>query len=338
MAASIFCDTLHCYLAGILVGSGWQHVGAVFNVLWYWIVGAPLGISLTLAVQLGALGYWIGQASAAFLLLCSYIVVVAAINWKKRSEVAQKMAVLHQKENKQASKSGSSSSKDAETLKQASSGDRAAMPEPDSTRNNASHPDHNSAMKNPTVGEKSYPHPAREPNSKSSNLESGSNGKDKKKSTVGWKTVILRILTVAPFIILCIGAVAISQLLVYNPTPCNSTIAGNTSELECLPFDGPQSDVFQTMSASILHCTSPSGAVTSLNHLPSPTPTSKARVSKQFSSRWWSQILLTLHTQSDAEVYTMYVYMLDMGRLLVWSHLMSNILFSFTWLNLLGAF
>ena len=286
MAASIFCDTLHCYLAGILVGSGWQHVGAVFNVLWYWIVGAPLGISLTLAVQLGALGYWIGQASAAFLLVCSYIVVVAAINWKKQSEVAQKMAVLHQEENKQESKSSSSYSKDAETLKQAPSGDRAAISEPDNEGNNAGDPDHNSAMKNPTVGE-SDPHPAREPNSECSNLESGSNGKDKKKSTVGWKIVILRILTVAPFIILCIGAVVISQVLVYNPTPCNSTVAGNTSELECLPFDGPQSDVFQTMSASIPHCTSPSGAVISLNLLPSPTPTPKARVSNdhEFYSR-----------------------------------------------------
>ena len=285
MAASIFCDTLHCYLAGVIVGSGWQHVGAVFNVLWYWIVGAPLGISLTLAVQLGALGYWIGQASAAFLLLCSYIVVVAAINWKKRSEVAQKMAVLHPKENKQESKSSSSSSKDAEPWKQASASDRAAIPEPGNKGDNASDPDHSSAMKNPTVGEKNEPHPARLPSSECSNLESGSNGKDKKKSTVGWKTVILRILTVAPFIILCIGAVAISQVLVYHPTPCNSTVAGNTSELECLPFDGPQSDGFQTMPTSILHCTSPNQTVTSLNHLPSPTPTPKARVSKQLSSR-----------------------------------------------------
>ena len=256
MAASIFCDTLHSYLAGVIVGCGWQHVGAVFNVLWYWVVGAPLGVSLTLAVQLGALGYWIGQASAAFLLLCSYIVVTATINWKKRSEVAQRLAVLHQNENGQESESHCN--KDTEMSK--------AMPSQKSPgENTTSDPEQRDAIKNTTAAEKPM-----EANSKCSNIESNPSEKNKNKTTVRWKTVVVRVLTAAIFITLCVGTVVISQVLVYRPTPCNSTHAGNMSE--CLSF---QSQVFQTMATTSTGplYTSPSAAVTSLNYLPSPTPT-----------------------------------------------------------------
>ena len=253
MAASLFCDTLHCYLAGVIVGCGWQHVGAVFNVLWYWVVGAPLGVSLTLAVHLGALGYWIGQASAAFLLLCSYIVVTATINWKKQSEVAQRLAVLHQNENDEESESSFNKKASDSTSKDMSSrnctGDQGS---------NMTNPEQESkAVKNATV-----PETPRDPN----------DNKGKEKSTVGWKTVVVRILTAAIFITLCVGAVVIREELVYRPTPCNSTNAGNMSEY--LTFSGPQSKVFQTVSTNVPLCTSPSAAMTS-NHPPSPTPTPK---------------------------------------------------------------
>ena len=256
MAATIFCDTLHCYLAGVIIGCGWQHVGAVLNVLWYWVVGAPLGVSLTLATQLGALGYWIGQASAAFLLLCSYTVVIATINWKKRSEVAQRVAALHQNENGQESESRCN--KDTEIPK--------AIPSQKSpSENTTSDPEQHDTINNTTAAEKPM-----ETNSKCSNIESNPKEKNKYKSTVGWKTVVVRILTAAIFIILCVGTVVISQVLVYRPTPCNSTNATNMSE--CLSF---QSEDFQTMPTTSTGplCTSPSAAVTSLNYSLSPTPT-----------------------------------------------------------------
>ena len=255
MAATIFCDTLHCYLAGVIIGCGRQHVGAVLNVLWYWVVGAPLGVSLTLAAQLGALGYWIGQASAAFLLLCSYTVVIATINWKKQSEVAQRVAVLHQNENGQESESRCK--KDTEIPK--------AMPSQKSpSENTTSEPEQPDTINNTTAAEKLM-----ETNSKCSNIES--NPKENKyKSTVGWKTVVVRILTAAIFIILCVGTVVISQVLVYRPTPCNSTNATNMSE--CLSFQSEDCQTMSTTSTALL-CTSPSAAVTSLNYLPSPTPT-----------------------------------------------------------------
>ena len=262
MAASLFCDTLHSYLAGVIVGCGWQHVGAVFNVLWYWVVGAPLGVSLTLAVHLGALGYWIGQVSAAFLLLCSYIVVTATINWKKRFEVAQRLAALHQTENGQVSefsfnkKALESTSKDMPSRN--CPGDRG--------RNMTDPEQESKAVKNATVAEM-----PRDPN----------DNKGKKKSTVRWKMVVVRILTAAIFITLCIGAVVISKELVYHPTPCNSANAGNMSVY--LTFGGPQSKVFQTVSTNVPLCTSPSAAMTS-NHPPSPTPTPKPSMQVFFES------------------------------------------------------
>ena len=67
----------------------------MLNLFAFWIVGIPLATSLALAAHLGALGYLIGEACAVFCMLCTYSVATAAINRKKQSEKAQKMAVIH---------------------------------------------------------------------------------------------------------------------------------------------------------------------------------------------------------------------------------------------------
>ena len=51
-------------MAGILRGSGRQALGAVINFVAYYVIGLPLGISLAFAAHLGALGMWIGLATA----------------------------------------------------------------------------------------------------------------------------------------------------------------------------------------------------------------------------------------------------------------------------------
>ena len=258
MAVSIFCDALQSSLSGVIIGSGWQIAGAVLNILCFWVVGIPVAVSLAIAAHLGALGYLIGEASAVFCMLCSYSVTVASMNWTKRSEVAQKMAVMQQeKVKKQAA--GLSFSKGTETPKGKSSsadnpkegveGIKTTDPEQDTSKN----PDSTSMQDTPS-------------NTASESKDTGSQ-EGKKKFPVSWRTVILRVLTATPFIILCVGAVVISQELVYHQPPCNLTIAG--SESESLPFG----EVHQSMSASVPLCTNHTGVMSTVNHLPSPTPT-----------------------------------------------------------------
>ena len=54
-------------IAGILRGSGRQMLGAGINVLSYYVFGLPIGISLALAADMGALGMWIGLSIANFI-------------------------------------------------------------------------------------------------------------------------------------------------------------------------------------------------------------------------------------------------------------------------------
>ena len=258
MAVSIFCDALQSTLSGVIIGSGWQIAGAVLNILCFWVVGIPVAVSLAIAAHLGALGYMVGEASAVFCMLCSYSVTVASMNWTKQSEVVQKIAAMRQGEKKQDDTPNGKSS-NADMPNEGIEGTKATDPEQDTSKN----PDSSSMQETPS----------------SAASESKDNGSQecKKKFPASWRTVILCILTVAPFIILCVGAVVISQELIYHSNPCNSTIACNESE--CLPHSELHSEVFQSMSASISLSTNPTitAEVPAINHLPSPTPTPQQR-------------------------------------------------------------
>ena len=278
MAVTIFGDAVHNCLSGAVVGSGWQHVGAVMNVSCYWIVGIPLAVSMALAVRLGALGYLMGEATATILMVCTYTVAVSVMNWKKRSDVALKMAAFHLGE-KHCQTSDSSSSKDVNNHEQSVSKNSAGIPSSHSKWNceNETDLDQNNTMKTKsTHAKKTPPIPTTESCSEGSNLESRPNGKNKNKSPVGWKTVVVRILTAAPFIILCVGAVVISQELVYHQAmACNTTIPGNMSGY--LPPGQLHAKVLHTMSSNNPLPTKPSDVVSAVNHLPLPTPTPQQR-------------------------------------------------------------
>ena len=267
MAVTIFCDAVHSCLSGAIIGSGWQFVGAVLNVMCFWIVGIPLAATMALVVRLGALGYLIGEATATFLMVFAYTVAVAAMNWKKRAEVAQKRAALYQ--DRSCQESGFSSNKDVYNPKQTISQNNAHSK---LNSANGTDLDQGKTMKNTSNAKGTPPSSAAEPSSECSNLESKTNGKNKNKSTITWKIVVVRILTATPFIILCFGAMVISQVLVYNPVPCNRTIVDN--ELECIHPHSFQSDVLLTMSSGIL-CSNSAATVgmSIINPLPSPTPT-----------------------------------------------------------------
>ena len=274
VAVVIFGDTLNGSLAGTVVGCGWQSISIALNVLCYWVVGTPLGVVLTLVVHLGALGYWIGQATGASLLCCSYAIVTATLNWKKQSEVAQKMAALQEKERK-SQDTTTNSVQSASTPEQYSSGNSETSHNPTESGSNISSTEHAfrkgdassiaDSPSSPAVKHNapSSPPGVRRKGTKYRNIEDVS--KDEKKSmircSIGWKVIMLRILAVAICVILCAGALVTSQLFIYGHAPCNATLVDN------------ETDVLQALSSSVPGCTITTSAMANVAHVLSPTPT-----------------------------------------------------------------
>lgn len=274
ISVSMSFDAIYSILAGAILGCGWQLVGAGLNILCFWIVGIPLAVSLTLAVPLGALGYLIGLATASVLLLCSHVGAISMVKWKKQAELAQKMAILPQKE--ELNKEGvSRSSENADASREQSSNDTAGKCKPCSRRNNISDSEQDSSKKDESdLMQGNSSNPAGKPNG----IGTPDVGKEettkqhhhkvepqenKRTPASRWKIIILRIAVASPFIILCVGALLTSKLLVYQSSAtCNRTIAGN--ETEFLPLDRPHGKEFQTISTSVplcTHHTSSQGAV-----------------------------------------------------------------------------
>ena len=257
MAVSIAGDALVNTLSGVIVGSGRQLIGAGLNILSFWIVGIPIAASLAIAAHLGALGYMVGEASAAVCMLCIYTVTVGITNWKKQAEKAQKLHQIQEEKNI----NGSSPSKDTDKPKEKSSG--ADTPKEDNEESKATN------HKQDTVESSSMQD---NPADAGSELKDTSAQKDKKKFPVSWMTVILRIVTVAIFITLCVGCVVISQKLVYHQAmACNTTTPGNMSGY--LPPSQLHTEVLQTMSSNVPLSTKTTGVASTVNNLPLPTPT-----------------------------------------------------------------
>ena len=52
-------------MSGVLRGCGRQVLGACVNIVSFYILALPVGISLALAAKMGTLGMWIGLAIAS---------------------------------------------------------------------------------------------------------------------------------------------------------------------------------------------------------------------------------------------------------------------------------
>ena len=236
VAATIFLDTMNGTLAGTIVGAGWQGIGIFFNVLCYWVLGIPLAVVLTLVVHFGALGYWLGQVSGGFLLFCSYIILIATLNWKKQSELAQKIAALQEKDH------------DSQDCTNSTPTDKSASS---------------------LTGETSSPTGENRQSTEHNRSATESKGMMKSGSmcSLGWKVIVLRIFTVGICLILCVGAIVISRMFIYQHAPCNAPIVGNETE------------IFQTLSTSVAGLTITTSTVANVAaHLPllTPTPTPQA--------------------------------------------------------------
>jgi MATE family multidrug resistance protein len=82
-------DGLAGSCGGVLRGQGRQQLGALFNLVAYYILALPMGIILAFhsKLALGLRGLWIGQVVALFIVGLGEYTVVLRTDWDKEVEL-----------------------------------------------------------------------------------------------------------------------------------------------------------------------------------------------------------------------------------------------------------
>ncbi|KAG9313160.1 MATE efflux family protein [Chiua virens] len=82
VASFQIADGLANSCGGILRGQGRQHLGAFFNIIAYYVLALPIGITLAFRQHIGLQGLWIGQVIGLFTVgICEYGVICFGTNW-----------------------------------------------------------------------------------------------------------------------------------------------------------------------------------------------------------------------------------------------------------------
>ncbi|XP_029528350.2 multidrug and toxin extrusion protein 1-like isoform X2 [Oncorhynchus nerka] len=88
-APFLLLDAISAASGSIIRGAGKQKVGAICNILGYYGVGFPIGVSLMFAAKLGIMGLWTGLFTCVFLQSSFLILYLSRMNWKKATVEAQ---------------------------------------------------------------------------------------------------------------------------------------------------------------------------------------------------------------------------------------------------------
>uniref|UniRef100_A0A8C1MPP5 Multidrug and toxin extrusion protein n=2 Tax=Cyprinus carpio TaxID=7962 RepID=A0A8C1MPP5_CYPCA len=80
-----FFDAL-CVCSGILLGAGKQKIAALSNLICYYCIGLPVGISLMFLAELRILGLWLGLLICVIIQTCFFTTLIFKLNWKKVTE------------------------------------------------------------------------------------------------------------------------------------------------------------------------------------------------------------------------------------------------------------
>ncbi|XP_067864546.1 multidrug and toxin extrusion protein 1-like isoform X2 [Heptranchias perlo] len=73
---------------GVLRGAGKQKLGAIGNLVGFYSIGFPLGVSLMFAAHLGVIGLWSGLFVCVIVQTIFFVIVISKMNWKKASDQA----------------------------------------------------------------------------------------------------------------------------------------------------------------------------------------------------------------------------------------------------------
>ncbi|XP_030637996.1 multidrug and toxin extrusion protein 1 [Chanos chanos] len=74
--------------SGIIRGAGKQMIGAFCNMVGYYVVGFPVGVTLMFVVDMGIIGLWAGLFLCVFMQSMFFIILLVKLNWKKATQEA----------------------------------------------------------------------------------------------------------------------------------------------------------------------------------------------------------------------------------------------------------
>ncbi|XP_063751412.1 multidrug and toxin extrusion protein 1-like isoform X1 [Eleginops maclovinus] len=80
---------------GIVRGTGKQMIGAVCNLVGYYLIGFPIGVSLMFPVKMGIVGLWSGFLISVLIQSTFFIIFLCKLNWTKVTEEALIRAGVH---------------------------------------------------------------------------------------------------------------------------------------------------------------------------------------------------------------------------------------------------
>ncbi|XP_031663825.1 multidrug and toxin extrusion protein 1 isoform X2 [Oncorhynchus kisutch] len=81
-------DTFVGVMGGVVRGAGKQKIGALCNLVGYYFIGFPIGVSLMFPNKMGIIGLWIGLFTCVLIQSLFLVVLLCKLDWKKASQEA----------------------------------------------------------------------------------------------------------------------------------------------------------------------------------------------------------------------------------------------------------
>ncbi|XP_047433694.1 multidrug and toxin extrusion protein 1-like [Mugil cephalus] len=94
-------DAVAGVTGGVLRGAGKQLIGALCNLVGYYFIGFPIGVSLMFAANMGIVGLWTGLTICVLMQTIFFITFVCKLDWNKAAEEARVRAGVQIKEGKE---------------------------------------------------------------------------------------------------------------------------------------------------------------------------------------------------------------------------------------------
>ncbi|XP_030264214.1 multidrug and toxin extrusion protein 1-like [Sparus aurata] len=94
-APFVLLEATAAAMGGVIRGAGKQKVGAICNIVGYYGIGFPIGVSLMFAAKLGIKGLWTGLFTCVFLQCTFLFFYLTRLNWKTVTYEAQIRAEAH---------------------------------------------------------------------------------------------------------------------------------------------------------------------------------------------------------------------------------------------------
>ncbi|KAL3995894.1 thyrotropin subunit beta [Sarotherodon galilaeus] len=93
-------DAVAGVAGGVVRGVGKQSVGALCNLVGFYFIGLPIGVSLMFAAKMGVVGFWTGLTVCVLVQSIFFITFLCRLDWKKAAEEAKVRAGVRVKEEK----------------------------------------------------------------------------------------------------------------------------------------------------------------------------------------------------------------------------------------------